>query len=584
MNAQPATRRSLCSHWGQALAASAAALVAACDDPSLRIVVEHPAGAAELTALVDRVEIAVYEREGLTCDDIAFRKVTDEELAAMLRSKGESALTQIPRLGRKAVVARAWGTVDTRSERLLLAGCTEVDDISADERVVIATEPVATAALDSSLIATNGAVEIAVVAVDARGRGLDGKLMTWTTYGPAPKSGSDVLEPPAPVALQQGERVFRPMVPTMVGPYAVQVQVKWATASPPLVTSALTNPAITRVLSPTSTFLNACAIYLRQGQPTLACLEEGPPRTVRSYRLIGNQLVALGLPQAPAPDAVAVLGVGNDALLVNSNGTYASAFGGGLAGSICNGTCAPGVTVLDVLGFPGCSSSGAAAPGLFAYYREGALPKLTGTALSDGRKVAFVAPTEPISLGAIGCVTDLAINGATQIAASVNTNTTSLLYLFAADRPINRPRERRLAGTGFAPSGSDQREARVLTTEIDATGFVVVESVLARPGVSYRLVERRRSAAVTPPVHYVSGLFDADGEVDLAWDVRDELGTPLGSVQVLLGARPGRPALSGRVQLDAATDLLAADLDGDGLAELIGYSNTTVSVQRMGLL
>lgn len=579
MNAPPLTRRSLTGH---AIAACAMVL-AACDDPSLRIVVEHPASASELAALVRRVEISVYERDGLTCDDIAFRKLSDEELAAMLRSKGEGALTQIPRLGHKAVVARAYGPVDSREDRLLLAGCTEVDEIAADERVVIATEPAAIAALDSSQIAISGAVEIAVVAVDARGRGLDGKLMTWTTYGPALQSGNDVLEPSAPLALQQGERVFRPTLPTMVGPYAVQVRVKWATNLPPLVTSALTNPPITRTLSTAATFLNTCAIYLRQGQPTLACLEEGPPRMVRSYRLTGNQLVALGLPQAPATDAVAVLGVGNDALLVNSNGTYASAFGGGLSGSICNGTCAPGVTVLDVLGFPGCGN-GAASPGLFAYYREGALPKLTGTVLSDGRKVSFLPPVEPATLGAIGCVTDLATNGATQVAASVSTATSSQLYLFVTDRPIERRRERRLAGTGFAPSSTDAREARVLTTEIDATGFVVVESVLARPGLAYRLVERRRSAAVSPPLHYVSGSFDADGEVDLAWDVRDELGTALGGVQVLLGARPGRPSLSGRIPLDATSDLLAADLDGDGLAELIGYSGTTVSVQRMGSL
>ncbi|MBK7537793.1 MAG: hypothetical protein IPI49_20945 [Myxococcales bacterium] len=561
---------------------------AGCTDPSLRVVVEHPSSQQALAALVTRVEITVYAGEEITCDAIAFRKLSDEQLLALERSKGEGSLTAIPRLGHKAVVARGYGAPSVAApgvERLVLAGCTEVDEIDAQERVVITTEPVATAATDGTLVTSGrGEVEIAVIAVDARQRGIDGKQVTWTTYGPATANANDVLEPATPIMLANGEGLFAPAPPTMVGPYAVQVRVKWSTSLPPPVTSTMVNLPVQRALGlPDPSFLNSCTIYERGGEPTLACLEKDSPtaRFVRSYRLGATQLVPVAVPPpASVPNAVGVFGVGPGVVVVNADGTYQGVFGIPLSGTVCQGSCASAV-LGDVLGFAGCSRTTQTA-GLFASYREGLTQRLVATPLGGGAKRAFVAPTDgTVSLSAIGCVTDLETSSAPQIAATVNTTTLNQLYLFSSDTPIERRRERRLAGTGFAPSGG---EARLLTTEVDATGFVIVESVLSKPGASYRLFERRRSSAVAPPRHYISGAFDADGETDLAWDIIEDLGLPTRAVQVLLGARPGRPPLSGRFPIPDNDDLLAADLDGDGVAEIIGYSNNSVSVQRLGSL
>lgn len=570
--------------------AAGLAVGAACADPSLHVIVEQPANASELSGLVGRVEITVYERDGLRCDDIAFGKLSADEQRAIERSRGEGSLTQIPRLGQKAVVARGYGAPaqGTRTERLIVAGCAEVGEIADDERVVVQTEAVAYVAIDSSLVPSgNGAVEIAVVAVDARQKGIDGKQVSWTTYGPMPASGAAELEPTTPAALSSGEGTLRPPPPAMVGPYAVQIRVKWAAAQPPAVTSTMATLPVQRTLGVAEpAFLNTCAIYQLNGRPTLACLERdgAGARSVRSYRLAGGQLVSAGLPQAATPNAVAILGAGTELVQVNADGSYASLFGSSYAGTVCAGACGA-ATLIDVIGFAGCpAAGGAAAAGVFAYYREAAVPRLVGTVLATNKKQAFLTPPDPtLTLGAIGCVTDLETGARPQVAATVNIATTNLLYLFDQQFPIERRRDRRLYGTGFAPPGKESPEARLLTTELDATGFVVVESVLAKPGVAYRLFERRRSAAVAPPAHYVSGQLDADGEADLAWDLEDTTSGTRG-VQLLLGARPGRPTLSGRLPLTDTADLLAADLDGDGVAEIIGYSNNSVSVLRLGAL
>jgi hypothetical protein len=561
--------------------------VIGCDDPSLRVVVERPAAYAEL---VQRVEVTIYQRDALGCDEIAFDHLSAEELKTIERSRSDEktlALTAIPRLGRKAVVARGYGKIarlDPGVERLIIAGCAEVDEITDQDRVVIKTEPVATVATDSTLIAPGrGAVQIDVVAVDALQKGIDAKEVRWTTYGAAgafPASG-DIDEPSTPLVLRTGEGSIRPNPPATVGPYAVQVRVKWSTGLPPVVSGMMLTPPLSRSLGLADpSFINTCTIYARGGVPALACLEKDSPalRFVRSYRIVGDLLAQVAAPVS-VPNAIGVFGVGNGAVVVNADGTYAGLFGAPFSGSVCPAGCA-GLTVVDVLAFTGCTGT---APVLFAHYREGTVPRLLATVLATSQKIPFTAPAEallsPLSLDAIGCVTDLERSTQPQTAVMVSTNASRSIYGLGSMIAIERARDRRQAGTGFTFSG---QEARVLTTELDPTGFVVVESVLSKPGLVYRLFERRRSPAVAPPRHYVSGTFDYDDATDLAWDVLDDLDNQKRAIQVLLAARPGRPPLSGAVSIADATDLLAADLDGDGIQEVIGVSNNSFTVQRVG--
>ena len=565
-----------------ALVALAPLLASGCEEPSLRVTVERPAAYA---SLVERVELSVYERSGLTCDDIAYDKLSAEELRAILRSTGTDDLDAIPRLGHKAIVARGYGRArgGQAQDQLVIAGCTEVDEIGEGERIEIVTEPVATAAIDSSLLLIGkGAVEIAVIAIDANLEGIDGKEVRWTTYGPSgsfPASG-DIDEPAEPAVLRGGEGAIRPAPPPMVGPYAVQVRIKWSTGLPPPVAAMMVEQPQQKSLGQLDlTFVNSCTIYTRGGLPTLACLEKDSltARFVRSYRLVGGVLTQTALPVS-APNAIGVFGVGEGVIALALDGSYTGILGSSAAGTACEGSCT-GSLIIDAIGYAGC---GAGAPGLFAHTRDaGTTARLVATSINSGEKAVFTIAdaTSTLTLGSVGCVTDLESGGAARLAATVSTNNRSLIYLPGLLAPIDRPRDRRQAGSGFTTSGS---EARLLTTEIDPTGYIVVESVLNRPLLTYRLFERRRSPAVAAPRHYVSGQFDLDGEADIAWDVADDPDNR--AVQMLLAARPGRPALLGRMPLGDTADLLTADLDGDSISELIGYSASSVSIQRLGAL
>lgn len=572
--------------------------IAGCEDPSLRVVVERPPAYAEL---VDRMEISVYERDGLTCDDIAFDKLSADELRASLRSSSDTGdLDAIPRLGHKAVVARGYGrgTRGDTGERLVIAGCAEVDEIGDGERIVIPTEPVATVAIDSSLVAGGkGAVEIAVVAVDVNQKGIPGKQVLLTTYGPSgsfPASG-DIAELATPATLTGGEGQLRPMTPNMVGPYAVQARVKWSTGLPPPVSAMMIDAPIQRTIGGTGPeeqrIFNACTIYSRGNQPTLACLERDAPTTriVRSYRLAGGALTQVATQVPVGATALGVLGVGSGVVVVNLDGSFTGILGATASGSVCPSAGCGASIPIDVIAFPAC---GGASAGLFAHLRGLTSSDFVATLLPSGEKRAFTAPnTSSHELNSAGCVTDLETGGQAQAAITVNSANTvpavarSSLYLLGggAAAVIDRARERRQAGSGFTISG---KEARLLTTEFDPTGAIVVESVLNKPLNTYRLFERRRSPAVAPPRHYVSGNFDLDDEADVAWDVIDDL-TDLAApraIQMLLAARPGRPALIGRMALPDTADLLTADLDGDGISELVGYSTSSISVQRFGAL
>ncbi|MBK7538241.1 MAG: hypothetical protein IPI49_23330 [Myxococcales bacterium] len=136
-------------------------------------------------------------------------------------------------------------------ERLVLAGPrSEVDEIDAQERVVITTEPVATAATDGTLVTASGRgeVEIAVIAVDAWRRGHRRQaVVTWTTHRPATANANDVLEPETPITLASGERPFsRPRRATMVGPAPCRSASSGAFPLPPPVTSTMVNLPVQR--------------------------------------------------------------------------------------------------------------------------------------------------------------------------------------------------------------------------------------------------------------------------------------------------------------------------------------------------
>src|SRR5215211_8107475 len=98
------------------------AAVAACTDPSLRIVVDQPDGVT-----LARTVVTVYESDGVSCGDIAFSRLGASELDAIRTAEqtitadgkiiGE--LTDISRGDHKVIVARGYGN----GAAWLTAGC-----------------------------------------------------------------------------------------------------------------------------------------------------------------------------------------------------------------------------------------------------------------------------------------------------------------------------------------------------------------------------------------------------------------------------------------------------------------------------
>src|SRR5262245_10019956 len=89
----------------------AVAAVAACAMPSLQITVEHPAGID-----IAKTVVSVYESDVLHCDDVAFTRLSSDELDPLLVAEethnkdGTTTgdLSGISRTDHKVIVARGY--------------------------------------------------------------------------------------------------------------------------------------------------------------------------------------------------------------------------------------------------------------------------------------------------------------------------------------------------------------------------------------------------------------------------------------------------------------------------------------------
>ncbi|MEO8551140.1 MAG: hypothetical protein ABI678_14245, partial [Kofleriaceae bacterium] len=140
---------------------------------------------------------------------------------------------------------------------------------------------------------------------------------------------------------------------------------------------------------------------------------------------------------------------------------------------------------------------------------------------------------------------------------------------------ITEPQLTRGAATGFTGG----TEPRAVFTSIDASGVVLVQVVFSANGNS---IERSRMAAASLPDRMVAAQVDTDTGTDLFWDIANRLtGT---SFEIGYARKVGDvnlEALSRPIDIDVG-DLIAADLDGDGLDDIVIVTTSGVSIVPMG--
>jgi hypothetical protein len=598
------------------LVALAIAGAPACSDPSLRIEVIPVDGLA-----ADTTVVTVYEPEAddVTCDDVEFGAVTAAELelaftAEAVVEDGE-ALTGVSRLGTKLFVAE--GRAGTRR---LYAGCEQRGDITGDETVTITTAAIATITVSGGqLDLPFAAREIRVAAVDPDGRALDQRRIRWESYGVSGAFAPDAFAASPPdVCTDQGLATLEPADPTTPGPIAAQIRVSWAETTPPPLSGFIQHQPPTvdlRELGAATRQSPACALRREVtggGDPVdhVYCLKRAlqpdDPRRVVEVELDvdadtlalrptaslvqSNHLIATRAESGPpVTDALYAIELAGDRIqLVGIAGTPSPP-------SFDPCTAVAGACALDEIRravvVPGCGAGAGFIAISFA----------TGDATPDAIVFTDLAgallPIEAPVLGAArfellagGCVAEATTAGTQHQAFAVRVTpfdpelapfNTLVALCDGAPCTARWP--------GFAAVGfSVGPRPRLLSSEVDITGNVVVESEIIVGGAELGLIERGRTPTTAAARSITSADVDGDGAEDLAWSqfLIGEAST-VNRVQLAIGRTdlpfPGRlTGLSPELDGSQAV-LLFARMDGDAAPDLLTFTDEQVALYRSGV-
>lgn len=565
------------------------AVVAACTDPSLRIVVDQPDGVT-----VARTVVTVYESDGVSCGDIAFSRLGPSELDAIqvaeqtITSDGTTSgeLTDISRADHKVIVARGYGN----GAAWLTAGCVEADEIEGTTTLTITAIPTVTAAtvLD---IDVNDPTRAVVATTDPNGMAVTDRRVTWTVYGPAgslpmhpdtvttPSDGT--WEPALPTCTSSGAAIVHPIPPGVIGGYAVQLRAEWATQLPPLY-SRLGATLAPEPLAPPAGSRTYCALHLKSDVRRVACLDAG---NVRDYDIAVSGATIDLVPSQSRPIASDVFalvsvpsGLDRDLYVVTNRGALVKAFADApdpapLTSAPCaDGTC----TVDDVLVVPPCGSL----PGRVLVHTTGVGAALRLLDARGGNSVSIPLPAIglfPVQLDSAGCVTRLDPDGVATLrqVMTLHVDSTGLIGEFTPTftRAIYGCTaagclgNELLAGAGVAfTTGS---EPRMIVTSLDATGVVLAQVVMAPDtGTRDLLVERARIPSASVPDQLVVGQFDTDSQVDQFWTIGGRRGTSfeVAYARLVNGMPLEAISIPAPVTIDR---VLSGDVSGEGRDDLV---------------
>ena len=590
--------------WTLAIAA------AGCGDPTLRVAVEVPAGfdGDEITIVV-----RAYASDAYACDQVEFSEVTMAELQAAFVDEAtvggaDDTLSDVPREGAKLFVAEG---LDATGRRVF-AGCEGRGEITGDEVVTIVGHSIATTTISGDQLDQPFARRmIGVTAVDANGDPLDGRAVRWRSFGPtgAFETSGGVATSTNAICTARGIAQVTPEDPTTPGPIAAQIYVSWAEALPPALCGFIAEPnAPTVALDDgfTSARTPSCVVRTEANEDVVYCLTRpniSGSRGIVRLTLVGNMLGLFRLTQMTkgnalvvAPDAngdgdedlyaVAVVEGTND---VTWSGLAGTPDGGTV--TVCTGSgCL--VEVTRIVATPACGGT----PGLAVIAADiGANDRFIVTSLAGEPTGAFV--DEPalnaVTLVAGGCVTDSTSDGASHPAfatrlgaALLNVNQVRVL---CPDTVLCKAQWVGAGAVGF----SDGARPRLLSSEIDLSGNVIVESEIAIAQGQLFLVERGRTPTVGAAQSLASGDLDADGHVDLVWTMAFDAPLPTqfsNRIQIALDTTdrdlpfPGRlTGLSPERRSDARAQVLVADLDHDGHDDVLAFSDVDATLYRAGV-
>jgi hypothetical protein len=584
--------------------------IAGCNDPSLRVSIAHD---PDYGRDVDMTRVSVYEpgSESFNCAAVRFGDVDPAAFEAArvdtaVSGTDDTVLSGISTTDLKVIVAEGFA-----DGQRIVAGCKDVDAIEGHRRETIETVPVvqiaiADAGIDLSFNAPMREIEVAAATLDTASNDpmlAVGRRVQWIAYGPASGygDGTSTIRSTQPICTgADGVARIAPPDPARPGPIAAEVLVEWASTSPPR-TPGFVSPstpvfAFDRVDSATP----SCVPRIDgAGRPTLVCLN-GPMagmRDVVELRLAGGAFVSASL--GPRPDDTAfglvVDPATQDVWALETDGDWQ-----GLAGTpdqsspaFCRGIS--GCKPIRVITVPGCGSdpprvaveldnTGPMIPSFIAVH------EIDGTWIGDiatATSAEIATVSNPTLLGG-GCVQ---VIGDTPRQAIVAANGSQSVNVAAVTCPTGwcAARWNSLGGIGFVADPMTG-EPHLIGSELDVTGIALVEWVVFADGDRYQLVERRRQSVAAPPPAVLSGMFDDDANPDLVWLLN--IPAPEMRVGIRLQIALDTGDLEGGARLmgfspiklnDLVSSVVAADLDDDGIDDVITYNQIDAIAYPMGV-
>lgn len=601
--------------------------VAGCNDPSLRIEVVPPTPGFDDVAQISTT-VTVYQSSTIDCFAIEVGKADPEQLAiakvATANVEAGESLVGVSRTQPKLFVAEAFDVpADPAMEpRRLYAGCEARGEITDDEVVQIQTFAVATTTISGdALDRPFSRRRIDVAAADALGRPIDDRHVEWTSFGVEGSfagEGSATSKPD--LCTDVGIARVEPLDPDVPGPIAAQIRVSWAESTPAPLSgfiAAVTNQvSLAAVGADNTRYPPACAVR-REGSPPrdhVYCLGKpqsfADPRPVLQLVVNGAALEARSLTPATSVLANYLIatgdGAGDDDLYAIERDVSGRVQWTGVAGTADGGTydpctfatgaCTAG-PIQRVVVVPACN------PGdegfvITTFPQTGKPDFPVVTDLHGNPRIPQPDIPDPgVEIAAVdvlagGCVSEATTPPVTHQAFALRftpTATTASPFNTLIASCDGVPCSARWSGFG-AVGFSTGATPRLVSSDLDITGNVIVESeiVPADPG-KLLLVERDRTAAAAQARSIATADIDGDARVDLAWSqfLLDDTGSTENRVQLAVDRDglpfPGRLAgISPGLPGDQAL-VLFADVDANGVPDLVSYSDTSAAVYRFGV-
>jgi hypothetical protein len=582
-------------------------------DPHMRIVVEPPGG--DYDRLVTKTVVTVYESEldSLTCAQIEFGDVTNDLLLGAAVAEQtifagggtDGTLDDISRLGKKAVVARLYGTNDV----LIAAGCTEQGDLAGSGETTVRVKTIVAATVAIDTLDADDPYGKQITMVDPLGTSLSDREVRWRMFAPAgavPAASGVTIDPgdatiwdsakPA-CTTRNGIARMRLIPPSKVFGYSARFRVSWS-ASPIEVVSGFVRPGLGGKRIANTSASNRCAIRTIGGR-RLVCIEDAATATpdAHAYEFLqgpGKNYSVIDRATATLTGPVAGLfsvdeSGGKEVYAVMVDGSVKNVFGT----TTLTGTSCPDCAIDDFRVAPSCGNDPAR-----LYLHSGGTKPLRITGQRGGPVIEAPIPDDldlasfAVTLNSAGCVTTINIAGAendVQIAVLDITGeggaVTRGVFKCGAARVcgVNLPFPQ--AGLAFLRAGTATKpENQMIGTTFDVNGAELVGWVL-RPTTdidTFLLIDRQHIVAAAPPTQIHIGKLDGDDEPDLVWNIRGVRSSILqgsyahtiedGSRLSALASLPTVINDPTPVLIGSIDELVVGDLTGDGFDDVVGVT------------